>query len=78
MTLAKDMVGPGKPLDPGKYFIIFPTAMGSPGSSSPSASGMGATFPAYTVSDMVNAQYRLITEKYAIKKLADILPPELL
>lgn len=71
--LAKDMVGPGRPLDPDKYFIIFPTAMGSPGSSSPSASGLGPKFPGYTVADMVNAQYRLVTEKFGIKKLAGVI-----
>ena len=71
--LAKDMLGPGRPLDPQKYFIIFPTAVGSPGSSSPSVSGMGAQFPKYTVADMVHAQYRLVTEKFGIKKLAGVI-----
>jgi homoserine O-acetyltransferase/O-succinyltransferase len=71
--LAKDMVGPGRPLDPDKYFIIFPTALGSPGSSSPSASGLGPKFPGYTVADMVNAQYRLVTEKFGIKKLVGVI-----
>lgn len=73
VTLAKDMVGPGKPLDPERYFIIFPTAVGSPGSSSPSASGLGPKFPGYTIADMVEAQYRLVTEKYGVKKLAGVI-----
>lgn len=73
LSIGKDLVGPGRPLDPGKYFIIFPTAMGSPGSSSPSQSGMAAKFPAYTVADMVHAQYRLVTERYGIKKLAGVI-----
>lgn len=72
-TLGKDMLGEGKPLDPTKYFIIFPTAMGSPGSSSPSVSGMRTKFPTYTVADMVNAQFRLVTEKFGIKKLAGVI-----
>lgn len=71
--IGKDMVGPGRPLDPAKYFIIFPTALGSPGSSSPSVSGMGPKFPRYTVGDMVNAQYRLVTEKFGIRKLAGVI-----
>lgn len=73
ITLAKDMVGPGKALDPEKHFIIFPTAMGSPGSSSPSVSGLGPKFPRYTVADMVSAQYRLVTERFGIKKLAGVI-----
>lgn len=73
VTLAKDMVGPGRPLDPNKYFIIFPTAMGSPGSSSPSTSGLGPKFPHYTVADMVAAQHRLVTEKFGIRKLAGVI-----
>ncbi|MBI3371964.1 MAG: alpha/beta fold hydrolase [Betaproteobacteria bacterium] len=73
VALAKDLVGAGKPLDPQKYFIIFPTALGSPGSSSPSVSGMGAKFPRYTVGDMINAQYRLVTEGLGIKRLAGVM-----
>lgn len=70
--LAKDMLGPGRLLDPEKYFIIFPTAIGSPGSSSPSSSGLGTKFPKYTVADMVTSQYRLVTEHLGIKKLAGV------
>ncbi len=72
VALAKDFVGPGKPLDPAKYFIIFPTALGSPGSSSPSVSKLGAKFPTYTVGDMVAAQYRLVTEHLKIRRLAGV------
>ncbi len=71
--LAKDMVGPGKLLDPERYFIVFPTAIGSPGSSSPSTSGMGVRFPRYTALDMVTAQYRLVTEHLGIKRLAGVV-----
>ena len=73
VTIAKDMVGPGRPLDPGKYFIIFPTALGSPGSASPSVSGLGPRFPRYSVADMVTAQHRLVTEKFGIRKLAGVI-----
>jgi homoserine O-acetyltransferase len=73
VTIAKDMVGPGRPLDPGKYFIIFPTALGSPGSASPSVSGLGPRFPRYSVADMVAAQHRLVTEKFGIRKLAGVI-----
>lgn len=73
VTRAKDLVGPGRPLDPSRYFIIFPSALGSPGSSSPSSSGLGADFPQYTVADQVTAQYRLVTEHLGIKHLAGVI-----
>ncbi len=72
LTLAKDLFGAGKPLDPAKYYLIFPSAIGSPGSSAPSTSGLGAAFPAYSIADMVNSQYRLVTEHLGIKHLAGV------
>lgn len=72
VKIAKDLVGPGKLLDPEKYYIVFPTALGSPGSSAPSTSGLGPKFPRYTISDMVTAQYRLVTEALGIKHLAGV------
>jgi homoserine O-acetyltransferase len=73
VKMMKDVVGPGKPLDTEKYFVICPTALGSPGSSSPSVSGLGPKFPKYTASDMVTAQYLLITEHLKIKHLAGVI-----
>lgn len=73
VTISKDLIGPGRPLDPDKYFIIFPTALGSPGSSSPSVSALGSQFPRYSVADMVAAQHRLVTEKFGIQKLAGVI-----
>jgi len=64
--------GAGKPLDPAKYFIIFPSALGSPGSSAPSTSGLGPKFPKYTVEDMINAQYLLLTKVFGIKHLLGV------
>ena len=43
-----------------RSFVIFPTALGSPGSSAPSTSGLGADFPAYTIGDMVASQKALL------------------
>ena len=68
----KGIFGKGKPMDPEKYFIIFPTALGSAGSSSPSVSGLGPKFPKYTMSDIVAAQYLLITEHFRIKHLLGV------
>ena len=71
-TMYKKVFGPGRPMDPAKYFIIFPSALGSPGSSSPSTSGLGARFPKYTMADMIQAQYLLVTEHLGIKHLAGV------
>ncbi|MCE5283230.1 MAG: alpha/beta fold hydrolase [Deltaproteobacteria bacterium] len=70
--LMTDIIGPGKPFDTEKYFFICPTALGSPGSSCPSLSGMGSKFPQYTFSDIVKAQYMLVTEHFGIRHLRGV------
>ncbi len=77
IKLIKGMVGPGKPFDTNKYFFILPTAIGSPGSSSPSVSGLGPKFPKYTVADMIVAQYLLVTKHLNIKHLAGVVGPSM-
>src|SRR5262249_39714515 len=61
------VVGPGKPIDTGCYFVIGVNVLGGcMGSSGPptarDASGTpwGIDFPPITIADMVNAQKRLI------------------
>jgi len=71
--LFKGAFGPGKPLDPEKFFIICPTALGSPGSSSPSVSGLGSQFPKYTIADMISAQCILLTQSLNIKHLSGVI-----
>jgi homoserine O-acetyltransferase len=61
------MVGPGKPLDPGRHFIICANVLGScmgttgPKSENP-ATGRpwGMDFPVITIADMVRAQVALL------------------
>jgi len=65
---AGEMFGEGQPLDAKKYFIILPDALGAGGSSKPS-DGLKAKFPKYNYDDMVDAQYRLVTEGLGIKRL---------
>ncbi|AEG17788.1 alpha/beta fold hydrolase [Methanobacterium paludis] len=69
----KPIMGPGKTIDTDKYFIICTTSLGSRGSASPSNSSLGADFPKYTVSDMVNAQYLLLNEKLKVKHLNGVV-----
>ena len=77
IKLMKDSVGPGQAIDPERFFYILPTALGSPGSSSPSSSGLGAKFPKYTVADMVEAQYLLVTNHLKIAHLSGVMGPSM-
>jgi homoserine O-acetyltransferase/O-succinyltransferase len=63
-----ELFGAGQPLDASKYFIILPDAIGHGKSSKPS-DGLRAKFPRYSYVDMVDAQYRLVTEHLNIKRL---------
>lgn len=62
------LFGAGQPLDAGEYYIIIPDAIGHGGTSKPS-DGMGPLFPQYNYEDMVEAQYRLVTEGLGIEHL---------
>lgn len=67
------LVGRGMALDPDKYFIIIPNMLGNGLSSSPSNTPEpynGPRFPQVTACDNVRAQYRLVTEKFGVHKLA--------
>src|SRR6202047_3145764 len=71
-TFAGELFGPGQPLDASKYYIIIPDALGHGKSSKPS-DGMKTAFPKYNYEDMVDAQYRLVTEGLGIKHLRLVL-----
>jgi homoserine O-acetyltransferase len=58
---AGELFGKGQPLDATKYFIVLPDGIGHGKSSKPS-DGLHAKFPRYGYRDMVEAQYRLLTE----------------
>ncbi|HVZ65918.1 MAG TPA: alpha/beta fold hydrolase [Lacunisphaera sp.] len=58
---AGELFGAGQPLDATKYYIILPDGIGHGQSSKPS-DGLHAKFPHYGYLDMVEAQYRLLTE----------------
>ena len=65
-AFAGELFGPGQPLDAKKYFVIIPDALGHGNSSKPS-DGLRAKFPQYNYSDMVDAQYRLLSEGLGIR-----------
>ncbi|HEU0275981.1 MAG TPA: alpha/beta fold hydrolase [Candidatus Udaeobacter sp.] len=58
---AGELFGKDQPLDATKLFIVLPDGIGHGKSSKPS-DGMHAKFPRYGYLDMVEAQYRLLTE----------------
>jgi len=58
---AGELFGKDQPLDATKFFIVLPDGIGHGKSSKPSDS-MHAKFPRYGYRDMIEAQYRLLTE----------------
>ena len=68
-------VGADKMIDPANFFLIAVDALGDGVSSSPSNSTTqhGPAFPAFTTRDMVNAEYRLATEKLGLKHLHAVM-----
>ncbi|CAN1556063.1 MET2 Homoserine acetyltransferase [Burkholderiaceae bacterium] len=67
-----ELFGPSQALDASKYFVILPDAIGTGRSSKPS-DGLRAKFPRYNYDDMVNAQFRLLTEGLNVKHVRLIL-----
>ena len=74
-----NMIGPGKPVDTNRFFVIGVNNLGSCfGSTGPmhinpdSGQVYGADFPVVTVEDWVNAQARLL-DRLGIDKLAAVL-----
>ncbi len=59
------MVGPGRPIDINRYFVVAPNVLGGcqgstgPASPAPDGAPWGSRFPALTVRDQVEAEIRL-------------------
>ncbi|HET7873763.1 MAG TPA: alpha/beta fold hydrolase [Terriglobales bacterium] len=60
--------GPGQLLDATKYFIILPDNVGHGESSKPS-DGLHMRFPHYEYDDMIELQYRLLTQGLGVNHL---------
>lgn len=68
------MIGPGRPLDTDKYFVICPDTLGATQTgyertTSATNSGLKMKFPFFNGRDIVNASYRLVTEALGIPHL---------
>ena len=58
---AGELFAPGQPLDAARFFIVLPDGIGHGKSSKPS-DGLHARFPHYGYQDMVEAEFRLLTQ----------------
>lgn len=72
----ENFIGPDKPLDTNKYFVICTNVIGGcygstgPSSLDPNIKERYATrFPILSINDMTRAQHRLISEHFGIEKL---------
>jgi homoserine O-acetyltransferase len=73
------LIGPGKAVDTGRYFVVAANLLGSAyGSSSPASINpqtgrpYGLDFPDVTIGDMVNAEARLL-DHLGVKQLAAVI-----
>jgi homoserine O-acetyltransferase len=70
------LIGPGRGLDPERWFIVVPNMLGNGLSSSPSNTPPPqdrTRFPAVTMYDNVQCQHRLVTEHLGIERLQLVL-----
>ena len=65
---AGELFSAGGLLDAARYFIVLPDGIGHGKSSKPS-DGLRAHFPHYGYLDMVETQYRLLTEALGVNHL---------
>src|SRR5499433_4057196 len=73
------MIGPGKALDPDKYFIICTDAIGNGLTTSPSTSVAQPRmrFPHFQIRDMVASQHRLLTEHLGLSHVVAVIGPSM-
>jgi len=69
------LIGPGRALDPSRWFVIAADPIGNGLSTSPSNSESqpGMRFPRFVLRDMVAAQHRLLTRHLGIESLKAVV-----
>lgn len=79
----EDMIGPGRPIDTRRFFVICVNSLGSPhGSTSPASINPATgkpyrlTFPVLTVEDIARAGHEVV-KSLGIKQLAAVIGPSL-
>lgn len=63
------IIGPGRPIDTDRYYVVMVDPLGTWGDSKPS-DGLGIRFPQYSYFDMVQANYRLLRDKLKVARVA--------
>lgn len=63
------IVGPGRPIDTNRYYVIMVDPLGTWGASKPS-DGLGLRFPQYSYFDMVQANYRMLRDHLKVARVA--------
>ncbi|HYW64280.1 MAG TPA: alpha/beta hydrolase, partial [Bradyrhizobium sp.] len=63
------VIGPGRPIDTDRYYVVMVDPLGTWGASKPS-DGLGIKFPQYSYYDMVQANYRLLKDHLKVARVA--------
>jgi homoserine O-acetyltransferase len=76
------LIGPGKALDPEKHFIVAADFLGNSlvrqaVTTGPTNSGLKMGFPAYTVRDWVNVDYKLLKEYLGLDHVLALTGPSI-
>lgn len=67
------LLGENDAFDERKYFFICISALGSPGSCSPSSTDLKNKFPKYSIKDVVNFQKKFLAEKFNINHVLGMI-----
>lgn len=62
------VVGPGRPIDTQKFYVVFVDGLGLWGLAKPSA-GLGTRFPAYSYYDMAQVIWRLLRDQLHVARV---------
>ena len=63
------IIGPGRPIDTDRYYVVMVDPLGTWGASKPS-DGLGIKFPQYSYFDMVQANYRMLRDHLKVARVA--------
>ncbi len=63
------VIGPGRPIDTDRYYVVMVDPLGTWGASKPS-DGLGIKFPQYSYYDMVQANYRMLRDQLKVARVA--------